>query len=138
MQKQKRILVDMSATLIHNGHIRLLKAASAYGSVTVALTTDSDVEKVKGYSPELNFNERKEILEAIRYVDDVVPSPWLIDDSFLDKHKMDFLVHGHDNSNPVSKDRLIILNRTDGISSTMLRMRVVEAVKQINLSKNHE
>jgi glycerol-3-phosphate cytidylyltransferase-like family protein len=96
------------------------------------------VEKVKGYSPELNFNERKEILEAIRYVDDVVPSPWLIDDSFLDKHKMDFLVHGHDNSNPVSKDRLIILNRTDGISSTMLRMRVVEAVKQINLSKNYE
>ena len=36
----KRILVDMSATLIHHGHVRILKKASEFGSVIVALTTD--------------------------------------------------------------------------------------------------
>ena len=33
----------MSATLIHHGHIRLLKKASEYGSVIVGLTTDDEI-----------------------------------------------------------------------------------------------
>ena len=36
----KNVLVDMSATIIHHGHIRLLKKASQIGSVTIALTID--------------------------------------------------------------------------------------------------
>ena len=39
---RKRILVDMSATIIHHGHIRLLKKASKFGDVYVALTTDKE------------------------------------------------------------------------------------------------
>ena len=74
--KVKRIMVDMSATLIHHGHIRILKAAKELGTVIVALTTDEEIIAKKGYEPELNFAERREILEAIRYVDEVVPSPW--------------------------------------------------------------
>ena len=58
--KKKRILVDMSATIIHHGHIRLLKKASKYGKVIVALTRDIEVKKNKGYYPELNFKSRKE------------------------------------------------------------------------------
>ena len=34
----------MSATLIHHGHIRLLKKASEFGSVIVALTTDEEIK----------------------------------------------------------------------------------------------
>ena len=45
----KRILVDMSATIIHHGHIRLLKKASKFGKVIVALTTDREIKKSKGY-----------------------------------------------------------------------------------------
>ena len=41
-KSSKRIMVDMSATLIHHGHIRLLKRASSYGNVIVALTTDEE------------------------------------------------------------------------------------------------
>ena len=37
----------MSATLIHHGHIRLLKKASKFGKVIVALTTDKEIKKVK-------------------------------------------------------------------------------------------
>jgi len=124
----KRIMVDMSATLIHHGHIRILKAAKELGTVVVALTTDEEITAKKGYEPELNFEARREILEAIRYVDEVVPSPWLIDESFLDQHKIDLIVHGHDNSNPISPKRLLILPRTKGVSSNLLRSRVLKSV----------
>jgi len=132
--KVKRIMVDMSATLIHHGHIRILKAAKELGTVIVALTTDEEIIAKKGYEPELNFAERREILEAIKYVDEVVPSPWLIDEPFLDLHNIDLMVHGHDNVNPISPERLIILPRTEGVSSNLLRSRVLKSVAEIMAS----
>ena len=124
----KRIMVDMSATLIHHGHIRLLKKASNYGTVIVALTTDKEILMKKGYEPELSFEFRREILLSIKYVHEVIPSPWLIDEDFLDLNHIDFLVHGSDNSNPISKKRLIIFERTEGISSSILRERVRQII----------
>jgi cytidyltransferase-like protein len=133
--KTPRIMVDMSATLIHHGHIRLLKAAKSLGTVIVALTTDDEVRKHKGYIPELNYDERKEILSSICYVDEVVPCNWLIDDHFLNLHQIDLLVHGNDNSNSVAKEKLFILPRTEGISSSRLRSRVLKTVAQL-MDKN--
>lgn len=129
--KEKRIMVDMSATLIHHGHIRILKAAKEMGRVIVALTTDDEIREKKGYEPELSFEERREILEAIRYVDEVVPTTWLIDEVFLDKHQIDLMIHGHDNSNPINPDRLLILPRTQGVSSNLLRSRVLKSVSEM-------
>lgn len=119
----KRVMVDMSATLIHHGHVRLLKKASEYGRVIVALTTDDEIKTKKGYQPEILFEHRKEILEAIRYVDEVVPSPWLIEEAFLTQHKIDLLVHGDDNSNIIDANKLLVFPRTSEISSTLLRQR---------------
>ena len=136
MKKKKRILVDMSATLIHHGHVRLLKAASRLGTVVVALTTDASLKAKKGYTPELNFAQRKEILESIRYVDEVIPSSWLIDEAYLDRHRIDLLVHGHDNANPIDPERLVILPRTRGVSSSLLRSRVLQAVAQALQAKD--
>jgi glycerol-3-phosphate cytidylyltransferase len=128
---ERRIMVDMSATLIHHGHVRLLKAAKALGRVVVALTTDEEVRSKKGYEPELTFEQRKEVLEALRYVDEVVPCKWLLDDAFLDEHRIDLLVHGHDNSNDVRPERLVLLPRTPGVSSSLLRARVLDAVSGV-------
>jgi len=133
--KTKRIMVDMSATLLHHGHIRILKAAKTLGTVIVALTTDAEIIARKGYKPELSFTERREILEAIRYVDEVVPSPWLQDEAFLNRHKIDLLVHGDDNSNPIAPERLLVLPRTKGISSRLLRRRVVKAAATTRMKK---
>jgi glycerol-3-phosphate cytidylyltransferase len=127
----KRIMVDMSATLIHHGHIRILKAAKEMGVVIVALTTDEEIKNKKGYQPELSFEERCEILKSIKYVDEVVPSPWLIDELFLKVHKVDLLVHGHDNSNPINPNQILILPRTQGVSSNLLRSRVLKSVAEI-------
>ena len=120
----KRVLVDMSATLIHHGHIRILKEASKFGKVIVALTVDEEILKVKGYLPELEYSFRKEILESIRYVAEVIPSNWLIDESFLNLHRIDLLVHGDDNSNLIPKNKLLIIPRTKGISSKDLRLKI--------------
>ena len=117
----KRILVDMSLTSVHHGHIRLLKKAADLGHVVVALTSDEEIQKTKGFLPTLCYEHRKEIALAIRYVDEVIMSKWLIDEHFLDTHKIDFLVHGSDNQNPVPKNRLILFSRTEGISSEVLR-----------------
>lgn len=138
MNKRKRILVDMSATLIHHGHVRLLKAAKELGSVIVALTTDADLLKAKGYKPELNLEERKEILESIRYVDEVIPSPWLIDNAFLDAHNIDLLVHGNDNTNPIKPERLLILPRTKGVSSNLLRSRVLKSAAEMMMTRDEQ
>jgi len=117
----KRILVDMSLSIVHHGHIRLLKKASELGYVIVALCTDEEIFKAKGFKPLLSFEERKEIALAIRYVNEVIECDYLIDEAYLDKHRIDFLVHGDDNVNPIPSDRLILFPRTEGISSTILR-----------------
>jgi glycerol-3-phosphate cytidylyltransferase len=131
----KNIMVDMSATIIHHGHVRLLKKASLLGKVIVALTSDSEIKKKKGYKPELTFQQRKEILESIKYVFKVIESPWLIDDDFLVKNNIDYLVHGNDNSNLVSQKKVIIFNRTKNISSSILRGKVLRVVYDTYLNK---
>ena len=118
----KRVLVDMSLTMLHHGHIRILEKASKLGFVVVALCTDEEIFKAKGFRPMLTFAHRKEIALAIRYVQEVVECKWLIDEAFLDKHNIDFLVHGDDNVNPVPPERTVIYPRTIGISSTQLRL----------------
>lgn len=122
----KNILVDMSATLIHHGHIRLLKKASKFGRVIVALTNDKEIKKSKGYISELNFNQRKEILLAIKYVSKVISSNWSINEKFLKRNKIDYLVHGNDCSNLVSPEKKIILKRTRGISSNQIRKKIIK------------
>ena len=132
-----RIMVDMSATLIHHGHIRLLKKAAALGDVVVALTSDDEVRTKKGYQPELSFAERKEVLEAVKYVTEVVESPWLITEDFVNRCRCDLLVHGADNSNVIDPKRLVIFPRTEGVSSTELRERVIRAVLSMEKIGKH-
>jgi glycerol-3-phosphate cytidylyltransferase len=126
---KKRILVDMSATLIHHGHIRLLKKASNFGEVIVALTKDQQIKKYKGYNPEIKYVHRQEILESIKYVKKVIPSNFYLDDKYLKKNKIDFLVHGNDNKNSIKYSKLKIFKRTKGISSSILREKVLKVMK---------
>ena len=122
----KRVMVDMSCTLLHHGHIRLLEKAADLGHVIVALTTDKEILEKKGYTPELSFEERREILLAIKYVSEVIPSKWLLDNQYIVENKIDILVHGDDNSNDISACELVIFPRTEGISSS--KIRVLNAV----------
>ena len=136
-----RVMVDMSVTLLHHGHIRLLRKAAKYGEVVVGLSTDKDIEKYKGHTPLLTWEFRKEIMESIRYVTEVVSVPYIITETVLDKHGVQFLVHGDDNFNTISEDRLIILPRTPAISSSMLlaynrRMNIIQRTTDSDFSSS--
>ena len=127
---KKNVLVDMSATLLHHGHINLLKKAAKYGNVIVALTTDLEIKKKKGYIPEINFCNRKKILESIKYVNKVVASKWNIDDKFIKINDIQYLVHGSDEKNSCKNVKKIILKRTKNISSKMLRKKILKNEKK--------
>ena len=127
---KKNILLDMSATLIHHGHIRLIKKASKFGNVIIALTKDKEIKKYKGYTPEIKFRNRKEILQSFKHVHRVVPCNFIITDKFLKNLNIDFLVHGNDNFNKVSKNKIKIFKRTNGISSTLIRKRACKNLKK--------
>jgi glycerol-3-phosphate cytidylyltransferase len=120
---KKKVLVDLSCTILHHGHVRLLKKASKLGKVVVALTVDKDIKKNKGYIPELKYNFRKEILLSLRYVNEVVPSKFRITNKFLKKNKVDILVRGSDYTNEKFDIKTIIYPRTKSISSSIIRKK---------------
>ena len=128
---KKKVLVDLSATIIHHGHVRLLKKASKYGDVVVALTKDSEIKKHKRYFPEIKFVNRKEILESIKYVKSVISSQWLIKENFLLKNKIDILIRGSDYTQEKFKSNTIIFPRTRGVSSSKIRKKSYKIFKKI-------
>lgn len=76
IDSKKEIVVATSGGFdpVHVGHIRLFREAKALGDkLVVILNSDDFLLKKKGcvFMP---FNERKEILESIKYVDEVVSS----------------------------------------------------------------
>ena len=69
----KRVLTYGTFDLLHYGHINLLRRAKALGDyLIVALSTD-DFNALKGKKAYHNYETRKKMLEAIRYVDLVIP-----------------------------------------------------------------
>lgn len=123
MKNIKNVLVDMSASLIHHGHIRLLKRAHKHGRVIVALTTDNEIKKSKKFVPEIKYKFRSEILKSIKYVYDVIPSKFQINNKFLKKNKIDILVNGGDYKNRKLDIKTITYKRTSNISSSLIRKR---------------
>ena len=67
------IIVSGGFDPVHKGHMRMFREASNLGhQVIVGLNSDEWLSRKKG-KPFMNFNERKEILEAFRYVNQVIP-----------------------------------------------------------------
>ncbi len=122
--RRKKVLVDMSCSILHHGHIRLLKKASKFGQVIVALTKDKEIKRHKGFYPELKYNFRKEILESIIYVNKVIPSNWKLTNKFIKKNKVDILIRGSDYSKEKFNIKTIIFPRTKKISSSIIRKKL--------------
>ncbi len=131
MKKNKKVLVDMTCSILHFGHIRLLRKASKFGEVVVALAKDSDIKKYKKFTSPFNFKQRKEILNSIKYVSKVIKADYFITEEFLIKNKIDYLIHGSDNKNSVPKKYLKIFRRTKNISSTKLRKKIQKNIDLI-------
>ena len=72
MKNIKNVYVGLSADILHEGHINILKIASQYGNVIVGLLTDEAIASYKNI-PYLDFNKRKIVVENIKYVSKVIP-----------------------------------------------------------------
>lgn len=124
----KRILTYGTFDLLHYGHIRLLKRAKELGDyLIVALSTD-EFNTIKGKAAYHNYETRKKMLEAIRYVDLVIPeNNWeqKIDD--IKKYEVDVTVMGGDWAGSDKFEylrdycELIYLDRTEGVSTTKIK-----------------
>ncbi len=64
----KKVFVSGCFDLIHSGHIEFLKSASEFGDLYVCIGSDSTIKELKGKYPVNNENERKFIIQSIRYV----------------------------------------------------------------------
>ena len=124
----RRILTYGTYDLLHNGHIRLLKRAKARGDyLIVALSTD-EFNKIKGKKSYYSYEKRKEMLEALRFVDLVIPeNSWeqKVDD--IKKYEVDEVVMGSDWKDSDKFEYLkkycdvVYLDRTEGISTTKVK-----------------
>ncbi len=135
----KKVYVGMSADLIHPGHLNILREAQKLGDVTVGLLTDSAIASYKRL-PYLTYEQRKEIVENIKGVKEVVPQETLDYVPNLRKLKPDFVVHGDDWKTGIQREvrqrvvdvmsewggKVVDIEYTKGISSTALHKALKE------------
>lgn len=135
----KKVYVGMSADLIHPGHLNILKEAAKHGEVMVGLLTDVAIASYKRI-PFMEFEQRKQVIENIKGVSQVVAQETLDYVPNLKKYKPDFVVHGDDWKTGVQQKtrqrvidvlaqwggELIEVPYTQGISSTKLNKALKE------------
>ena len=126
----KKVITYGTFDLLHPGHIKLLQRAKALADhLTVGLSTD-DFNRLKHKDSFLSYEHRKVVLEAIRYVDMVIPEEnWeqKLDD--VRKYHIDIFVMGDDWDGKFDylKDRceVIYLPRTKNISTTIVKKNLM-------------
>ncbi len=123
----KRVITYGTYDLLHYGHINLLRRAKALGDyLIVALSTDEFNWNSKQKKCYFSYEKRKQLLEAIRYVDLVIPEEsWeqKVDDVKL--YQADVFVMGDDWTGKFDflKDycEVVYLPRTPEISTTQIK-----------------
>lgn len=122
----KKIITYGTFDLLHYGHINLLKRAKERGDyLIVGLSTDS-FNEIKGKKSYFNYEKRKDILESIRYVDQVIEEKcWeqKIDD--IKKYNIDEFIMGDDWKGKFDYLKkycdVVYLERTKEISTTKIK-----------------
>jgi len=110
----KKVYVAMSADLIHPGHLNIIDEARKYGEVIIGLLTDQAIASYKRL-PFLTFEQRKQIVENIKGVSEVVEQTTLDYVPNLRKLHPDYVVHGDDWRTGVQQET---------------RQRVIDALKE--------
>ncbi|MCP8967868.1 glycerol-3-phosphate cytidylyltransferase [Ectobacillus ponti] len=128
----RKVLTYGTFDLLHWGHVNLLRRAKEQGDyLIVALSTD-EFNGRKGKKSYHNYAHRKMILEAIRYVDEVIPEyDWDQKVSDVLEQDVDVFVMGDDWKGHFDFLRdhceVMYLPRTIGISTTKIKKELVAA-----------
>ena len=124
----KRVITYGTFDFLHYGHINLLRRAKQYGDyLIVVLSTDEFNWNEKQKKCYFSYEERKSLLEAIRYVDLVIPEEnWEQKISDVQEYHVDTFVMGDDWAGKFDflKDEgceVVYLPRTPEISTTKIK-----------------
>ena len=145
MKNIKNVYVGLSADILHEGHINILKTASQYGNVIVGLLTDEAIASYKNI-PYLDFKKRKVVVENIKNVTKVIPQNTLDYVDNLNLIKPNYVVHGDDWKSGVQKKtrdrviktlkkwsgKLIEPKYTKNISSTEIKNKISNILSSPN------
>jgi glycerol-3-phosphate cytidylyltransferase len=122
----KKVITYGTYDLLHVGHINLLRRARELGDYLIVVVSSDEFNAIKGKKAYYSFEDRKKILEAIRYVDEVLPEyTWeqKIDD--VVNNNVDVFVMGDDWTGKFDflKEycEVVYLPRTEGISTTKIK-----------------
>ena len=122
----KKVITYGTYDLLHVGHINLLRRAKELGDyLLVAISTD-EFNALKEKKAYYSYEDRKTILEAIKYVDEVIPeNNWEQKITDVQDNDIDVFVMGHDWEGKFDflKDycEVVYLPRTEGISTTKIK-----------------
>ena len=116
MKKKILVYVGLSADILHEGHINILKTANKLGEVTVGLLTDKAIASYKKI-PHLSYKQREIVLKNMKYVKKVIPQNTLDYRPNLNLIKPKYVVHGDDWQTGIQK---------------VTRMQVIKTLKKWN------
>lgn len=129
----KTVITYGTFDLLHYGHIEILRRAKELaegGKLIVGVSTD-EFNGLKGKKSHMPYEKRKELVEAIRYVDEVIPEEnWEQKKNDVQKYQVDVFVMGNDWEGKFDELKeyceVTYLPRTPTISSTQLRKLISE------------
>lgn len=137
----KRVLTYGTFDLLHFGHIEILRRAKELGDYLIVAVSTDEFNEIKGKKAYHNYETRKKMLEAIRYVDLVIPeNDWKQKRNDVIDYKVDVVVMGSDWENNENFECLrdicevVYLPRTEGISTTKIKKDL--GLKEESYSKN--
>lgn len=126
MEKKKTVITYGTFDLFHIGHLNLLKRAKALGDELIVAVSSDEFNLGKGKACQIKDVDRMAIVEAIRYVDKVIPETcWEQKVEDVQKYNVDVFVMGDDWKGKFDflKEycEVVYLPRTEGISTTQLK-----------------
>lgn len=122
----KKVITYGTFDLLHWGHIHLLERAKSLGDYLVVAISTDEFNQIKHKEAYHSYEHRKYILEAIKYVDEVIPeTDWEQKKTDVAKYDIDIFVMGDDWKGQFDflKDQceVIYLPRTEGISTSKIK-----------------
>ncbi|MDD2409946.1 MAG: glycerol-3-phosphate cytidylyltransferase [Bacilli bacterium] len=124
----KKILTYGTFDLLHVGHINILKRAKELGDYLVVAVSTDEFNATKNKKAYHSYEDRKQIVESVKYVDLVIPEVnWeqKIDD--IKNYDIDIVVMGGDWAGSDKFEYLkeyadvVYLPRTEGISTSLIK-----------------
>jgi glycerol-3-phosphate cytidylyltransferase len=128
-----RVITFGTFDVFHIGHVNIFKRAKTLGdTLIVGVSSDALNKEKKGRAPIYSLKSRLDIIEAIRYVDEVfVEESMALKRHYILEHKADVLVMGNDWQGRFDElndiCRVSYLPRTPSVSTT----EIIEVIKDI-------